>query len=224
MEAAYKTILVIAGDKELKKIKMQTMWNLLEVCIKPIITYAAETWETTKKENKAINGIYDKIIKRVLKLPTSTPREVLYLETKIIDIEHTNEKNQIMMLHRLQKTQNQLLTPILNNQENRAWAQKTKQLMTKYTEEDLLKMSTHTAKQLLKKRTKKKNQEDMTTAGSEKSKVKFYIENRTNNEKRPTYLDILTRSEVSTIFRARTRMFNVKTNYKNKYKDTTCRG
>ena len=64
----------------------------------------------------------------------------------------------------------------------------------------------------------------MTTAGSEKSKVKFYIENRTNNEKRPTYLDILTRSEVSTIFRARTRMLNVKTNYKNKYKDTTCRG
>ena len=93
VEAAYQTILVIAGDKELKKIKMQTMWNLLEVCIKPIITYAAETWETTKKENTAINGIYDKIIKRVLKLPTSTPREVLYLETKIIDIEHTREKN-----------------------------------------------------------------------------------------------------------------------------------
>ena len=104
-EAAYQTILVIAGDKELKKIRMQTIWKLLEICIKPIITYAAETWEPTKKNMKDLNNIYDKIIKRTLKLPTTTPREVHYLETKLIDIEHTKEKNQIMMLHRLQKKQ-----------------------------------------------------------------------------------------------------------------------
>ena len=103
-EAAYQTILTIAGDKDLKKIKMETIWKLLETCIKPIITYGAETWDTTKKEMESINRIYDKILKRILKLPTSTPREVLYLELKLMDIEHTRYNNQMTMLHRLQRT------------------------------------------------------------------------------------------------------------------------
>ena len=101
VEAAYQTILVIAGDKELKNIRMQVIWKLLETCIKPIITYAAETWKTTQKEIKQLNGIYDKIIKRTLRVPPTTPREILYQETKISDIIHTKEKNQIMMMRPL---------------------------------------------------------------------------------------------------------------------------
>ena len=66
-EAAFQTILTIAGDHKLRGIQMKTIWKLVETCIKPIITYAAETWNPTKTEMKKLNAILDNIIK------TNTP-------------------------------------------------------------------------------------------------------------------------------------------------------
>ena len=226
VEAAYQTILVIAGDKELKNIRMQVIWKLLETCIKPIITYAAETWKTTQKEIKQLNGIYDKIIKRTLRVPPTTPREILYQETKISDIIHTKEKNQIMMMHRLQNTQNSLLPHLANDNNENSWAQKTIKLMEKYNSEYITDMSTNRAKTHIGKQVKIREALDMEESGNEKSKVKFYMENRQTNPtgKRPKYLDDLTRNEASTIFRGRARMIQAKSNYKNKYTNLMCRG
>jgi hypothetical protein len=47
-EAAYQTILLIAGDKDFRNIEMGTMWKLIETCVIPIITYGAETWDLNK--------------------------------------------------------------------------------------------------------------------------------------------------------------------------------
>ena len=88
-EGALQTILAIAGDPLLKGIQMETIWKLVETCIIPIITYDSETWQPTKKENLATNKILDNILKRILKVPTSTPREALYMELGCLDIEHT---------------------------------------------------------------------------------------------------------------------------------------
>ena len=79
-----------------------------------------------KKENKATNQILDNILKRNLKVPNSTPREALYIETGILDIEHTKKKLRLGMLHRLDKTKNVLIGKILQNQHDKAWATKTK--------------------------------------------------------------------------------------------------
>ena len=51
---------------------------------------------------------------------------------------------------------------------------------------------------------------------TEKSKVKHMMENKTGWEpgKRAEYMDKLTRNQVSTIFKARARMLEVKANYK----------
>ena len=65
---------------------MEVIWKLINTCITPIITYGSEAWKTTKAEEQEINKILDNIIKRTLKLPTSTPREVLYMETGLMDI------------------------------------------------------------------------------------------------------------------------------------------
>ena len=40
---------------------------------------------------------------------------------------------------------------------------------------------------------------------------------------KPQYTNTLNRKQVSTLFKARTRMMDVKGNYTNKYKDTRCR-
>merc|ERR1712208_21577 len=52
VEAAYQTILAVAEDREFRLIKMEAIWNLVQTCISPIITYASETWHNNKQENK----------------------------------------------------------------------------------------------------------------------------------------------------------------------------
>ena len=59
-----------------------------------------------------------------------------------------------------------------------------------------------------------------------KSKVKFLLTNIKDRKigNRPLYMQILNRYQVSTIFKARTRMLDVKNNFRGKYKDNICRG
>ena len=67
----------------------------------------SETWETTKKENKETNQILDNILKRLLKVQNSTPREALYIETGIVDIEHTRKKTQNRNATKVRQNQKQ---------------------------------------------------------------------------------------------------------------------
>ncbi len=64
----------------------------------------------------------------------------------------------------------------------------------------------------------------ITKQNEEKTKTQYLINNRTwKAGQRPAYMNALTRYEVSTIFKARTRMIDVKNNFRGKYRDTTCR-
>ena len=58
-----------------------------------------------------------------------------------------------------------------------------------------------------------------------KTKAKYYIDNKRDMRpgSRAKYMDKCNRMETSIIFRARTRMLKVKTNFRNMYQDTTCR-
>ena len=102
-EASLQTILAIGGDRHLKEIEMECIWTLVESCIISIITNGAETWTTTKKENEEINRILDNIIKRILRVPLSTPREALYIETGLLDTEHHIIKKRLGMMARVEK-------------------------------------------------------------------------------------------------------------------------
>ncbi len=53
--------------------------------IEPIITYSREVWDLNKGQVKELNGIKDKIPKRILKVPPGTVREVLYIETGLLN-------------------------------------------------------------------------------------------------------------------------------------------
>jgi hypothetical protein len=111
---------------------MEIIWKLIDTCITPIITYAAETWAPYKKEMKQINQIMDNIIKRLLIIPTTTPRESLYLELKMLDMEHNIHKTKINMLKRLSQTQNTLISNILNLPKETSWHNQTKILANQY--------------------------------------------------------------------------------------------
>ena len=87
MEAAYQTILHIAKDNNFKFIKMGVIWKLLETCILQIIMYGAESRKTTKRETEKFTTIINSIIKRILRVPQSTPNDAITIETGILDIQ-----------------------------------------------------------------------------------------------------------------------------------------
>ena len=226
-EGALQTILAIAGDTLLKGIQMETIWKLVETCIIPIITYDSETWEPTKKENTTINRILDNILKRILRVPTSTPREALYIELGILDIEHTRIKKRIGMLDRLKRTENNLLHMILTNPSDKSWKAQTEQLMQKINCNDVdHTQSKAITKAKITKATEIAFQDNINNAGREKSKITHLLQGRKTWAPgiRPTYINTMNRFQSSIIFKARTRMIPVKNNFRNQYKDTQCRG
>ena len=103
VEAAYQAMLAKAGDRHFKNIHMETIWKPMSTCITPIIAYAGETRKPTKEERKKLNQPLDRIIKRILMVPESTPKEALYIESGLLDIETITDKNRIMMRERLKR-------------------------------------------------------------------------------------------------------------------------
>ena len=53
LEAAYQTILAIAGDRQFWNTQMETIWKRVTTCLIPIITYGGETtWNLPKQRTK----------------------------------------------------------------------------------------------------------------------------------------------------------------------------
>ena len=225
VEAAYQTLIAVAEDREFKKIRMQAVWTLTQTCIIPIITYASETWHLSKQEKKKLNQILDKTIRRILMTPESTPREALYIETGLLDIETLAESKRLNMKARLNRDKSKLMAEVLNNPDC-MWENDTKITMAKYgiTPQELAGKK-HQAKNSIKKAVINKFKPSVEMACQGKSKMTYFLDNKQNwmPGKRAQYMDELTRKQSSIIFKARCRMIKVKGNYKNGHKDLTCR-
>ena len=226
VEAAYQTILAITGNRAFADIEMKTIWELIECTIIPIITYGCEVWNPRKHETKSLNSLMDNILRRVLMTPQSTPREALYIETGLLDPETISLKQKAMMNHRLTNNTNQRLQKLATAAEPNLWKAQAGQAkdLLEITAED-----TRGKKVSVKARIKAKAaryfKEKIEKDGTEKSKIKYLLEGRPDWKPscKQKYLAELSRQNVSTIFQARTRMIDVKNNFRNKYPDITCR-
>ena len=216
-EAAYQTILAIMGNKYYNNIELETAWKLVETCIQPIITYGGESWNINKKEQKSLNRIQENIIRRVLMVPQSTPTDTLYIETGLLDINTITTKNRLNMGKRIKKKTERLVAKIMNNQTKGGWKDITNKIKTSI----LGKQQTETITTM----NIKNKFADMINAKAEgKTKTQYLLNNTTwKPGSRKTYMNKLTRMEASTIFKARTRMLDVKNNYRGKHNNVTCR-
>ena len=129
----------IAGNKHFHNIQMKTIWKMVETCIIPIITYAGETRTPNKTENKQLNNILDNIIKRILMVPRTTPREVLYIETGLMDIEHITQKNRINMEKRINSNPTSLTFKVKEKGAKHGWNHNTEKIRNKWniTDQDM---------------------------------------------------------------------------------------
>ena len=225
VEGAYQTLLTIAEDNEFKGIKMQCIWKLVETCIVPIITYASETWEPNKSEMKQLNQMLDKIIRRILMTPDATPREALYIETGMLDIEALMDIKRLSMMARLKRERSTLMDIVLSNPECK-WMKKTKEVMAKHNiYEWELAGDKRWIKRIITERVTTTFQEKMSSRPEGKSKIIHFLDGKGEwkPEEPANYMYKLTRKQASTIFKTRTRMIKVKGNYKNGYTDLMCR-
>ena len=155
---------------------------------------------------KHIQTIFDNIIKRILKTPTSTPSENIQLETGFISIESMIHEKQLMYYHRIHNINKCQTTDMATNPKT-PWNLQMKKLITKYNLQQ-------------KKQTINK-------ANNSKSKLRDLISYKSpeNMEKTPTYMKELTRTECrpTGIFAIRSRMVKTKSNYKTQHNDQKCR-
>ena len=110
---------------------MKTIWKLIDTCLIPTLLYATKTWTTTKNEIKHIQTIFDNIIKRILKTPTSTPSEIIQLETGFLSIDSMIHEKQLMYYHRIHNINKCQTTDMATNPKT-PWNLQMKKLLTKY--------------------------------------------------------------------------------------------
>ncbi len=227
VEAAFQTIQMVAGNSNFNKIEMETIWKLVETCIIPIASYASETWDNSIKITDDVNRILDNVIKRILKTPVSTPREPLYMETGLMDLEHHAKLKQIMMKHRLNGTATELIEEVLQSEIKKGWNERTSKLINDLNiTDDYFNKEKKSFTQHAKKNVMTAFREKLLSKSANKSKVLHLTDKCSDwtTGKRRAYMDKLTRNQTSIIFQTRTRMLKVKENYKNKYKaDMKCR-
>ena len=225
-EAAYQMIIAIAGNRNFKGIELDAIWEMTKSCIVSIITYSLEACNPTKAEMKSINRIMENIITRILMVPPTTPKEILYIETGLLDMESTIEKNRINYANRVANTKKNILGKITKSTNKGSWKVVTDKISDDLgiTEKDK-EGKHHTTKRNTKIKVEKKFQEKLKEAGNKKSKVKFFLNNKGEWQtgKRAEYMDKLNRMDASMIFKARSRMLEVKNNYKKKYRNHMCR-
>ena len=228
VEGAYQTLIAVAEDREFKGIKMQCIWKLVETCIIPIITYASETWEPNKAEMKKLNQMLDKIIRRILMTPDATPREALYIETGMLDIEAIIDIKRLNMMARLKRERTALMDIVLSNPECK-WKKKTREVMEKHNIYEWELAGSEKEKRWIKhtitERVTNTFRERMNRRPEDRTKIIHFLDGRGEwtPEEPAKYMYKLTRKQASIIFKTRTRMIKVKGNYKNGYTDLMCR-
>ncbi len=225
-EAAYQKTIALSTNPTLKWVEMETIWVSVETCIVPIITYAGETLELrTKKEKANVNRLLENIIKRILKMPRGTPAEALYIETGLLKPTTIINQKRINAHGRMLTSGNEWMKRITSKEREVGWIPNTIQLEKEYgIEEDDLKEKPGKRKKTIERKVKanfKLQIEKEARQEKGKSKMKFFMENKTRWEpgKISPYMKVMTREQASLIFKSRTRMLDVKANFKNKYKN-----
>ena len=225
-EGAFQKMNALTGNSNFSMIEMETIWKVVETCIAPIITYGGEIWESDPATYKPANVIYEGILKRILKVPPSTPREAIYIETGLLDPETIIKKNRISMESRIIKGTNLTMKELINMKDEGSWAEQNKKLKEEIKIEDSdINGSEYHLKNTIQKRMKRNLEDKLKASAETKSKMKYYMDGKQTWKvgERAKYISKLTRNQVSTIFKARTRMLKIKSNYKNGYKDLKCR-
>ena len=118
------------------------------------------------------------------------------------------------MESRINKEKGKLTYKIMQHKTKKGWKETTESIKRGINENETI-----SNKEIIQK-----FQDDINQKTINKTKMKYLTENKMwEAAKRPEYINKLSRTEASTIFKTRARMLDIKHNFKWKYPDTLCR-
>ena len=138
------------------------------------------------------------------------------------------KENRIMYKNKMNRHEESLQKSITESNQGKGWMNTTKEIMREINvEETELQNTKNITKTIVKSKINETFKTEIEKTSKEKHKVQYLREGANTTwtpRARPIYMNKLTRLEVSTIFKSRTRMLDIKNNYRGKYTDLVCRG
>ena len=104
----------------------------------PRLIYNCELWNLTHKDISSLQGAQLNFLRRVMKVPKSTPTAALFLELGVFPIQYEIGKRQLAFLKKILDRQNHDLVKMVYNeilkyQAERNWANNVHELRSKYS-------------------------------------------------------------------------------------------
>ena len=225
IEAALATCMAVASSEVLHHIKIDTLLQLYNTCIVQIILYCTEMWSETSYE--ALEQLQYRCLKRILRIPSSTPNPATIIETGNLPIQVLVDRRQLLYYHKLKSTPSSLAGKMLAIQENasgdlpHSWAHRIQGLLVKYGliyQDDLIK---ERWKQIIRMPTYLYGNSLVFEQAGRLSKMSKLLVSK-NSIKREQYISCLPLYKTTLIFKARCRMLNLKNNFRGSKVGLTC--
>lgn len=211
----------ILNETSLNEI-IKTVKAYYQAVITPKLLLNSETWSSLTVKNQADLEIAQNIsVKRLIRLPVTTPSQILRSELGIWSVRNQIIYKQLMYLQRLLKMKNNVTRDILIQQETipgKTWLSEIFQQIENLN----IKLKLNQIQNLSKQ--KWKSQLKTEISNKEKDELKQYLKNskkgkyiEASNISFKKYLSHLNYEEAITILKIRTGMLDIKANYKQKY-------
>ena len=193
----------------------------------------SESWyNVTKAELDLIESVDIQFLRRILNVPKSTPKEMIYLELGCTPLRYIIKKRRILFLHYiLNQDPKSMLSKFLMTQikykKKKDWCVQVftdlKELEMDGDIKQIKSMKKLELKSILDKKIKEKVFEDLNKQKENHSKVCHIKHTVFEMQKylKPCNIKI-TKEEAQEIFKLRSRMSDVKSNYKGKYESLKC--
>ena len=198
--------------------------------ISSLLTNAEAWYSLTQADLEALESVDENLLRRVLETPLSTPKEMLYLEMGVVPIRYIIKMRRLNFLQYMLHEDNDCLVHSflktqLENPSNGDWGQSCKkdleELEIQMEIDDIEKMTKNKFRNLVKKKTLEKALQHLNQVKAKHSKVLHLTHTKLEMQK---YLEENEMSihECKFLFSLRSRMIDVKTNYREKHSDTMC--
>ena len=186
------------------------------------LLYNCETWTNLTKNNlEELEKIQNNAIKRLLRIPFSTPSMGLLYELKLPTIKARISIKKLMYIHKLYQHEDSLAYAVLKEQENlpsnhflKEIQEMMKNYNIKYNTEEIKAMSKSKWKTIVVQAVKKIDQKEIKEWCQKSSKCKDLIR---SNEQNTNYIEKIDSQNAKIILMERLNMTNVKTNYQGRY-------
>ena len=226
-------ILAILDGVPFGKFYFKIALILRESLLVSSMIYNSEAWyNVTNREMDLLETVDLQFLRKVLNAPRSTPKEMLYLETGCVPFREMIRKRRILFLHYiLNESERSFLKKFLmkqiQTQKSKDWISQVitdfKLLGLDLTIESIKEMKKARLKIIVNQAIKEKTFRDLVKKKESHSKVMNIIHERLEIQGylKPNKLK-MKMEEAQEIFRMRSRVADVKTNFKAKYESFEC--